>query len=343
MNRWQQIRTVTLISCVALLGATASPAHASTARSAAALSTAGSIAYQHGGNIFVARPDGSARHQVTHRGQGTTYSSATQADNGTIEALHGNTIVHLDRNGKSLGPSTTVATGPSNNFSLHTLAFSPAISPNGQTAAVSVLEYQGVYDPTTGVKGANIIAQTIQYFSTSSGKRISQRQLAGTYLESPSWIDNNHLLMFAPYNISAAQVYVDGPKLDGWDWFHDPESGDFDFDRQALNSGELSPKHDLVALIRGNNLKNDWRSTAVKIYTVTDLRTPPTPLCSYPAQHGALSKVTWSPDGTTLAWSDSNGLWETPVDPTAANCGLAPKLVIRGGYSPDWGPTGVSR
>ena len=97
-------------------------------------------------------------------------------------------------------------------------------------------------------------------------------------------------------------------------------------------------QHDKLAAIRGPNLKNDWRGTAIQIYSVTNLRQTPNAVCSIKAQHGALGKVTWSPDGTTLAWSDSNGIWVSPVQTSALNCGLTPRLVIRGGSNPDWGP-----
>lgn len=333
---------MSLTLSVTALCATAAPAGAAAPRETARASGTGSLVYQQGGNIWVASPDGSRKHKVTRNGKPSNpYEYATQADNGTIEALRGYKLVHMKRNGKVIGPQPKVATGPNNQFSLHTLAFSPAISPNGKTVAVSILEYQGVYDPSTGGRGANLIAQTIEYRSTTTGKRMSQRHLAGTYLQSPSWIDNTHVVMFAPYNIAAAQVYVDGPKLDGWNWFSDPQSGDFDFDRQSLNQGELTRKRDMLALVRGPNLKNDWRSTSVQIYAVSGLHSTPTPMCSVAAKHGVLGKVTWSPNGSTLAWSDASGIWESAVQPGSPNCGLQPRLVIAGGANPDWGPAGV--
>jgi hypothetical protein len=299
-------------------------------------STAGSIVYQSGNNIWVASPNGSQQRMVTRDGRaGAGYAYPSQADNGTIEAVRGwTTLYHLSRSGKTIGRPLKVASGPNNNFSLHTLAMDPAISPNGQIVAASIVEYQGLYDPTTGGKATGLISQDASYWYTGSGKKWTTTHLAGTYLMAPSWIDNNQFLLFAPYNIAASQVYVLSRKTQGWSWFAD---GDL-FSREALNRGELTRQRTKLAAIRGPNLVNDWRSTSIQIYSVTSLHSDPSAVCSIKAQHGAFGKVTWSPDGTTLAWSDSNGVWVSPVQIGSSNCGLSPRLVIRGGSNPDWGP-----
>lgn len=307
-----------------------------------ALSTKGSIVYTSGGNVWIARPNGSHKHMVTHDGKAATpYQFPTQAANGSIEAVHLNALVHMDRNGKVLSPRPVVATGPSNNFSLHTLVMGAAISPNAQTVAVSILEYQGVLDTTTGTKSTNIIAQNMEYWKVATGKKISTRSLAGTYLESPSWINNKHLLMFAPYNTAAPEVYIDGPALDGWNWFADGDP--LDPNRESLDQGDLTASRDKLALIRGVNLLQEWRNAEIQIYSVSGLHATPKAVCAIHAQHGALAKPTWSPDGTTLAWSDSNGIWETPVQLASPNCGVSPRLVFKGGTTPDWGTVGISR
>jgi hypothetical protein len=304
----------------------------------------GSIAFARGGNIFVARPDGSHLHQVTQGGKSKNgYNWPTQADNGNILALKNfTTLVHTDRNGRLVTGKIKIATGTKNPQFLHTLAFSPDLSPDDKRAAVSVLLYQGEYDPYTGARSANIQAQTVQYFNLAPAKKISERSLAGTYLESPWWVDNSRILMFGPYNIAAAEVYSDTPSLQGHDWFADTLDGDGLYDRKSLDRGEMDRSGKKLALIRGTNLASDWRGASIQVYTVSSLTVEPTPVCSLPAQHGALGKVTWSPDGSTLAWSDSNGIWESPVNTSAGNCGFAPKLVIRGGTNPDWGLAGVS-
>jgi hypothetical protein len=54
---------------------------------------------------------------------------------------------------------------------------------------------------------------------------------------------------------------------------------------------------------------------------------------------GPFAKPTWSPDGSTLAWSDTTGIWTSPVDPATPGCGISPRLIARGGSAPDWGPS----
>ena len=330
-----------LVSAATLFGLAGGSAHATTPVRVAATSTAGSIAYLKGGNIWVMRPDGSRQRLVTHNGSPSNpYQYPTQADDGTIEAEQSyTTLSHLDRNGRLLGPRMKVASGPSNNFPLHRLALGPAISPNGQWVAVSLLEYEGVYDPSSGARATNIIAQDLFYFNTRTGTQTRTTHYAGTFLMSPSWFDNTHLLVFAPYNIAAAQVDIDERNRAGWAWFADGQAGSFT--RQDLDQGELSRDRRKLVLIRGTDLKNDWRGASIQVYAVSTLHQAPQELCALKAQHGQLFTPTWSPDGTTIAWSDSNGIWESPVTPGAANCGLAGRLVVRGGSMPYWGPAGV--
>jgi Tol biopolymer transport system component len=270
------------------------------------------------------------------------YQYPTQADNGTIESERGyTTLLHFDRNGRLLGPRIKVATGTSNNISLHTLSFGPAISPNGRWIADSIMEYQGLYNPVTGGRSANIIAQNIEYYNAQTGKRTAETHAAGTYFMSPSWFDNTHALIFAPYNIAAAQVIVDERNRPGWAWFADGDA--LSFNRLDLDQGELTRNRSKLVLVRGTDLQNNWRGASIQIYSVSSLHAVPTKLCSLKAQHGQLLKPTWSPDGSTIAWSDSNGIWESPVTPGTANCGLSSRLIVRGGSRPDWGPVGVAR
>lgn len=319
----------------AAAGLFAGSAQAMTAPSHPAASIAGSIAYQSGNNIWIAAPTGSGQRMVTRDGRaGAAYAYPTQADNGTIEAVRSyTTLYHLSRTGARIGRALKVATGTSNNFSLHTLALDAAISPNAAEVGATIVEYQGLYDPSTGGKSADLISEDVKFYGTSNGKVEGTDHLAGTYLMAPTWMNNNQLLVFAPYNISAPQVYVDSQPA-GWGWFGD---GDL-LSRQPLNHGEMTRQKNKLAVIKGNNLANDWRGTVIQIYSVSGLKSTPSAVCSIPAQHGAFGKVTWSPDGTTLAWSDSNGIWVSQVQVGAANCGLTPRLIIRGGKNPDWGP-----
>ena len=51
----------------------------------------------------------------------------------------------------------------------------------------------------------------------------------------------------------------------------------------------------------------------------------------------------WSPDGRTLFWWESGrGIFSTPVT-SAADCGLKPRRIVRGGLTPDLSRANVPR
>ena len=326
--------------CFGAVG-TAGPATASLQGSGAAT---GSIVFTKGSNVWVSSPDGSRQRRLTKNGTAASaYSSPTQADNGAIVTLRANqTILRLARSGKTLGRPFKVAVGLRNAGPLHELAFNPAVSPDGTKVAVYKALLQGVYDTHTGVSGLNLLAVNVEYRSAVSGAKLGERHEPGSYLQSPSWIDNRRLLVFAPYNGFAPQVFVDtvGGGLQGW--FADDLDGDTSFDRKLLDEGELTRAGDKLALIRGSNVEDDWRETSLTLYRVSAFSAPPSAACSVRATHGPLASPTWSPDGTTLAWSDASGIWVSPVDLGASGCGIQPRLVVPGGRTPDWGPAPAS-
>jgi hypothetical protein len=324
---------LTLSAVLAALGpgaAISAPAHAA---------VGGSIVFIKAGNVWVAAADGSRQRRVTRNGRAGAYTSPTQADNGTIVALRGTTkIYRLNRKGGVLGRPLSAAVGLRNEGPLHEIASGPAVSPDGQKVAFYKSLLQGVYDVHTGVKGLNLLAVTTEYRNAVSGKKLGERHEPGSYLQSPSWIDNRRLLVFAPYNAFAPQVYVDTLGGGFRPWFADQLDGDSSFDRKLLDEGELTRAGDKLAAIRGTNVAGNWRGAAITLYSVSGLVTAPTAVCAVRATRGPLAKPTWSPDGSALAWSDRGGVWSSRVDLSRSGCGLAPRLVIRGGATPDWGP-----
>lgn len=301
-------------------------------------SASGSIVFVKGGNVWLAAPDGSSQRRVTRDGTaGNPYTSPTQADNGTIVALRDTQVARLGRTGKVLGRPFKVAVGLHNAGPLHELASRPAVSPDGKKVAVFKSLLQGVYNAQTGVRGLNLLAVTVEYRNAVSGARLGVRHTPGTYLQSPSWIDDSRLLVFAPYNSFAPQVFVDSVGGGLRPWFSDDLDGDSSFDRKLLDEGELTRSGDRLAAIRGSNVEKAWRDASITVYSVRGLSAKPPVVCTVRATNGPLEKPTWSPDGGVLAWSDRAGIWSSPVVLGAPGCGLSPRLIVRGARSPDWG------
>jgi WD40-like Beta Propeller Repeat len=311
--------------------------------SATASAPTGSIVYRKGGNVWVARGDGSRAHVITRDGAADPYRHPTQANNGVIAAARGEVrgtfLVRINRRGGPLGKPVQVAVGLTNAGPLHEIGFAPALSPDGSKVALYKALLQGTYDPNTGVRGLNLLAVTVQYRNAVSGRKLAERHHPGDYLQSPSWIDNRRLLVFAPYNAYAPQVWVDriGGKLVGW--FGDQLDGESSFDRKTIDQGELSRDGRRLALIRGTNVAGNWRRATIQIYSVNGFSAAPEPFCRIRLPgRGPFAKPTWSPDGTLLAWSDRNGIWSSAVTATGDGCGSSPRMIIRGGAEPDWGP-----
>ena len=302
--------------------------------------TGGSIVYVSGGNVWRAGADGSARRRLTRNGtRRDPYSPPSQADNGTIVAVRGTMLYRFARTGKLLGRPKPVAAGLQNEGPLHELAFAPALSPDATKIALTKVLLQGAYNPTTGVSGLNLLAVNIEYRNSVTARKVGERHVPGDYIQSPSWIDNRRVLVFAPYNSFAPQVFVDTPGGALQPWFADQLDGESSFDRKLLDEGELTRGGDKLAVIRGTNVEGDWRGASVQIYAVHGFGSQPDAVCAIqPLRGGPLGRPTWSPDGRSLAWSDGAGIWTSPVDLGAQRCGLTPKLIVAGGASPDWGP-----
>ena len=191
-----------------------------------------------------------------------------------------------------------MSAGLSGPGSLHELAEASEVSPNGKRVALQKTLLQGT--SSNGIKGMTILAVSVEYRSAKTGKRLREVHQPGDYYQSPSWVGNYRLLVFAPYNSYSPEVFVDtlGGSTDGW--FSDEHSGEADpFGRQPIDDGELTRAGDRIAFVRGTNVKGDWSGALFEVDMVSSMSEIPTPFCSFvPPGPGPFSGPSWSPDGT---------------------------------------------
>ena len=100
---------------------------------AAASASADSIVYTKDGNVWLSSPDGAKQYQVTFNG---SFSDASQADDGTIVALHLKQFVHLDRSGHLLGnPVDAMGSPYYDGAGDYVGPYEPRVSPDGKRIA----------------------------------------------------------------------------------------------------------------------------------------------------------------------------------------------------------------
>src|SRR3954451_23660989 len=104
-----------------------------TALTAAAPASADSIVYVKDGNVWLTSPDATKQYQVTFDGG---YDSPSQADDGTIVALHDKMLVRLDRGGHRIGqPVAGIGSpGPGGGDAFYG-PYAPRVSPDGKRIA----------------------------------------------------------------------------------------------------------------------------------------------------------------------------------------------------------------
>ena len=317
-----------------------------------AAADAASIVFVKNNNVWLAKPDGSGQIRLTRDGTAANpYYSPTQADNGTIVALRGpdgratvatftgggSKVYRFSPRGKLLGPPRISLFEPMP--ALVPRALAAEVSPNGRTLAISQLLY-GTVDKAGGGRGLQAQALNVVYTDVATGRYKGKSELVLQQLWSPSWIDNSRLLVFDQYSQTGAHVYVTSVGRQPAPFYRDPARSTLveGWNAFSLGGGELTRKGDKLALSRA---KLGGGQPTIEILATRGLSAPPEQRCTLAGRDLSLEPgLSWSPDGAVLSWFEDSGIWSTPVNLDAPGCGLKPRLVIRGGIAPDWGPSG---
>ena len=319
-------RLVLLVGLLASL-ALASGAHAS------------SIVYIKGGDVWLARDDGSRQRPITKDGTvSSPYRSPAYSDSGLITAVKSKRDIYFfDRRGKQVRKQRDLTGGPTPPFD--PVIIDHSISPDGRLLATTLWITTRVADPKSFEPKGTDYGTSVWYTRVSDGK-LRGRTDSG---QNPTWLASARPVVFAPYVYHSADAWLvnlANPN-DPTQWFQDRATVNVldPSDGEPLNDGEVTRARDKIAVVRGPSTTASSAETMIRIYGISSLTARPTERCDLRARpNSRIESPTWSPDGKRLAWGEAGGIWVSPVAAGAGDCGAAPKRLIAGGSEPDWGP-----
>lgn len=303
---------------------------------------ASSIVYVKGGDVWLARADGTGQRPLTKDGTpANPYRSPAYSDAGLITAVKNRRDVYFfDRRGRQVRTKRDLTGGPTPPFD--PVIVDHSISPDGRLLASTIWITSRVANPKSfEPKGTNY-GTSVWYTRVSDGKLLGRTD-AGM---SVTWVANNRPLVFAPYVYHSADAWLvnladpNSPTQ----WFQDRATVDVldPSDGEPLNDGEVTRARDKIAVVRGPSSTASSAATMIRIYGVASLTARPTERCDLRSRpNSRIESPTWSPDGKRLAWGEAGGIWVSPITAGAGDCGAAPKRLIAGGSEPDWGPANV--
>lgn len=295
----------------------------------AASAGAASLVVLHGGNVAIARPDGSGLRAITTDGSPSSpYVGPSEDDHGVIVAGRGSGFVRLDHAGRRLGTVPSVATGaPAGTAGSG--PFSPRVSPDGRRIAYVMGYASGTFSPACNCVLQAPEEDVVYAWADGSGPAGTSR-----FWGSPAWADARNLVVAAPSNrqteqlgLADADALGDGTATRGW--FNDDGTnlGGYWVD---LNEPDLARTLDRLVVVRGMQ-RERLALYAVGSDGAAALR------CELTAPNGWYVRPSWSPDGRVLTYADRAGLWAVDVpDDWDRACALQPRLIVPGASEGGW-------
>ncbi|GAA1539807.1 hypothetical protein [Nocardioides humi] len=291
---------------------------------ALAPSTSGTIVYLKGHDIYVARPDGSGERRLTTDGTAANpWRTPSGADDGTVLAARGTTVVRMDQWGTVLNSFDPDDLWDSAGQTIGGQVVHAVVSPDGSRVAYT-------YAHRTCPPGG---ACRIRYTTaiSASTQLTSAQQYGFAFYPDPSWITGSRLVTGGLTD----ELHVFTPGVQETIWFYDGQPNPAD--QHDLAEPAMSRDGSMLATVRGVGAEQHmaiWEVNGDILNGPVRAGEPgiwPTLTCAW--GQAAFASPTFSPDSTSLAWAEGDGVWmvEDPL-----GCDDAPSLVIPGASSPHW-------
>jgi hypothetical protein len=273
----------------------------------------GSLTYIKDGNVFIAPADGGDEFQVTDDATaGDPYLSASRTASGTIVAIRGTTAHQMDEAGRDVAPPLGLGSFASG---------VGTVSEDGAYLAFEELDSCSVWTPA---------CVNTAFVSLATGARLPGY---GLEMHNPTWSGDSVI------GAVAGGVAIAGPQQpDETEWFgYGPtpiphQTGSTD----TVAAAAASPDGTRVAVVTTAGTDG---GRFLLWFTAPRLGAPVFAACKLGLPAGSDPHPVWAPDGSAVAWEDTDGIHELDiVDLSGDNCGAnrSGRTISATGSRPTW-------